>query len=268
MAVNNNYPNRDFSGGSGNDNEFDSGFAGGNSTTDYNGSFGGQSLGSYDASSQNNNSFAGNNGFGENSFNSNNSFGGSSMYGGDDPNYDPNAPLYHPEPMGYDPNAPLYHPENSFRSSSSVSTATRPAKNKTQSVIIIALILVAAVVLSFVAYKVFFSKRTLKQYADSSEGKRTFSQIKNDFNTGNYNMKSFDIYVEGDDILVYEAEYNITGISAADRASVDKYMELATPSLKKEIQTMMDSEKLTQFSIKFIFKNKDGNTITEYTIAP
>ena len=209
-------------------------------------------------------SFSGNSGFsGTDSFSGNNSFGASSP----EEEYDPNAPLYHPEPMTYDPNAPLYHPDNSFPSSVHTVTAVQPKKNTAQVVVIVAVLLAVAVVLGIVGYKIFFEKKNLKQYFDTREGQVTLSKLKNDVSSGGKNIKESKAYVEGNDILVIDVTSAFGSVSASDKAVLDEYMELLKPGMQESIKNIMDSEKLKPFSVKYVLRLSGGEVFAEYTFS-
>ena len=251
--MNNNYNNRT---GGGNDNSFGSGFA--------DDSFSG---GSYSGSD------------GNGSFGSDNSFGGNSSFGGDDnfdPNaplyhpepmtYDPNAPLYHPEPITYDPNAPLYHPENNTPISSYTSSTVATKKSSAQTVTIVAIVIAVAVVLGIVGYKMFIEKKTLKDYFETSEGRSALAML-NSETSGVNRVKETKVYVEGDDILVFDATYDFDYMPPAGIEMMKSSLDELRPGWQTNIKNIMDREKIKTFSVKFVYRLSNGESFYDYTIS-
>ena len=252
--MNNNYNNDRARGGS--NNSYGSGFADDSFSgyNDYSGNtFGGS------------NSFGGSNDYSGNTFGGSNDYSGNT-FGGDD-NYDPNAPLYHPEPMTYDPNAPLYRPENNTPVSSYSSSAVKTQKTPVQSIAIVALFLAVAVVVGIVCYKVFFDKKNLKEYFDTREGQSNLEMLKTGI-AGSEDVKDAKVYVEGDDVLVYDITYNVASVTNAEKALREKTIELSEPTFRSEIKKIMDKEKIKSFSVRFLFRLSNGEEIVNYKISP
>ena len=209
-------------------------------------------------------SFSGYNDYSGNTFGGSNDYSGNT-FGGDD-NYDPNAPLYHPEPMTYDPNAPLYRPENNTPVSSYSSSAVKTQKTPVQTIAIVALLIAAAVVIGIVCYKVFFDKKSIKQYFDTTEGQTALAEVK-DRVVGTQSVKDAKIYVEGEDVLVYDITFDVTSVSDIEKSLMKKSMEIREPSLKRDMNEKMSKEKIKPFSIKYLFRLSNGEEFFDHTIA-
>ena len=260
FSGNNDYSGNTFGGSNsfGGSNDYSGNTFGGNN--DYSGNtFGGNN-------DYSGNTFGGDNSYSGNTFGGSNTFGGNNSFGGDD-NYDPNAPLYHPEPMTYDPNAPLYRPENNTPVSSYSSSAVKTQKTPVQSIAIVALFLAVAVVVGIVCYKVFFDKKNLKEYFDTREGQSNLEMLKTGI-AGSEDVKDAKVYVEGDDVLVYDITYNVASVTNAEKALWEKTIELSEPTFRSEIKKIMDKEKIKSFSVRFLFRLSNGEEIVNYKISP
>ena len=251
----------DFNSGSGfssgNDFNSGSGFSSGN---DFNSGSGFSSGNDFNSGS----GFSSGNDFNSGSgFNSGNSFGGMN---GEDSSYDPNAPLYQPEPMAYDPNAPLYTPE---RSASTVRTIppVQQRSNK-QALLIVAIVLVVAIIGGIAVYNVFFAKKSIKQYYESDAGQKDLANTRAMMERDSSIIKG-DMYIEGDDILVMDVQYDWPTVSIADREEIQQDVEKALkPMMQKEINRIMNKGKLKAFSVRMLIKDKAGNAVINLLISP
>jgi len=192
-----------------------------------------------------------------------------------EPDYDPNAPLYQPD---YDPNAPLYRPENDMNAplyqpssvsrASAAGTATYTRNKKSQGILIVAIILVVAIVGGFLAWKVFFEKKTVRQYWESDAGQKEIVTMKAEFLAQNPDAKDFDIKVEDDDKLIYEVTYDVYGLNSMQKQKMNNYTELIRPTVSQLIHRMMDEGKLKEFKIVYRYIGKTGSVLAEYTFEP
>ncbi len=192
-----------------------------------------------------------------------------------EPDYDPNAPLYQPD---YDPNAPLYRPENDMNAplyqpssvsrASAAGTATYTRNKKSQGILIVAIILVVAIVGGFLAWKVFFEKKTIRQYWESDAGQKEIVTMKAEFLAQNPDAKDFDIKVEDDDKLIYEVTYDVYGLNSMQKQKMNNYTELIRSTVSQLIHRMMDEGKLKEFKIVYRYIGKTGSVLAEYTFEP
>ena len=207
---------------------------------------------------------------GSNSYNSGgNGFGGSTY--NPEPDYDPNAPLYHPEQDSYDPNAPLYTPSAGFSSpvfsSSTVNTVTVPKrKNKAMIIILIALGLTVLVIVGITVYNKINEKQSIKDYLESADGKRQIAvyQAAAKYTS---DINAIDVFAEGDDTMVCDYVLNITYLPKNKIDEMDRSMEAQKESLKKEIRNIMDKNKIREFRIVYRYRNSSRTLLKEYTVG-
>ncbi len=223
-----------------------------------NGSFGG-----YDGQGNNNGGFGGYSGQGMN----NDSFGG---YNGQDNNggfgvnnpqqYDPNEPMYKPE-NSYDMNAPLYTPS----SAPSTVTINRPKQNSTP-MVIVAIILAVAVGIGVYFYITRFSNQSVKQFLESAEGKTLISDLLAE--EGSNSQYDLSVYADGDDKLVCEYKLkSYTTISQSQKDMMKSYIDAARSTLAGEIEDMMKSYDIREFSFVYKYVNANGDVFGEYEIS-
>ncbi len=264
---NNGYSNNNGFGGNNNGYSNNNGFGGNNNGYSDNNGFGGNNNGysSNNGFGSNNNGYGSNNGFGGNP----NGFGAGSSFNNNDSDYDPNAPLYHPEnDTPYDPNAPLYHP-TSESTYSMPHTVTIPKKKF--NIVPLCIFLAVLIGVGVFVYIKFFNKTSIKDFLESPQGKVELANVEKQARGDAFSEFDTKVYANDQDQLIFEYKYKEylyfePGEKEVAQEEASRLMESYKKSAAKEIEKMMNGYHLKEFSIVFLYLNADSSELYRYEV--